>query len=73
MADIGVWQPDVRGVTLNAASLDRLARASDALDAPAFGLSPADVLRELERREGESGLEEFAARKAQNRDKEDRQ
>ena len=39
----------------------------------AFGLSPADVLRELERREGESGLEEFAARKAQNRDKEDRQ
>lgn len=39
----------------------------------AFGLSPADVLRELERREGESGLEEFAARKAQDRDKEDRQ
>jgi len=29
-----------------------------------FGLSPADVLAELERREGQSGLEEFAARKA---------
>jgi phosphoribosyl-ATP pyrophosphohydrolase len=38
----------------------------------AFGLSPADVLKELERREGESGLEEFAARKARQRDKEDR-
>jgi phosphoribosyl-ATP pyrophosphohydrolase len=33
-----------------------------------FGLSPADVLRELERREGLSGLEEFALRKAQQRD-----
>ncbi len=32
------------------------------------GLTPADVLAELERREGQSGLEEFAARKAQNRD-----
>ena len=29
----------------------------------AFGLKPADVLAELERREGLSGLEEFAARK----------
>lgn len=29
-----------------------------------FGLRPSDVLDELERREGLSGLEEFAARKA---------
>jgi phosphoribosyl-ATP pyrophosphohydrolase len=36
----------------------------------AFGLKPADVLAELERREGLSGLEEFASRKAQRRDKE---
>jgi phosphoribosyl-ATP pyrophosphohydrolase len=35
-----------------------------------FGLSPAEVLAELERREGLSGLEEFAARKAQQRDSE---
>jgi phosphoribosyl-ATP pyrophosphohydrolase len=35
----------------------------------AHGLAPADVLAELERREGLSGLEEFAARKAQQRDK----
>jgi phosphoribosyl-ATP pyrophosphohydrolase len=34
----------------------------------AFGLTPADVLAELERREGLSGLEEFAARKAQQRE-----
>ena len=34
----------------------------------AFGLSPADVLKELERREGRSGLEEFAARKMQIRE-----
>ena len=37
----------------------------------AFGLAPADVLAELQRREGLSGLEEFAARKAiarENRD-----
>ena len=34
----------------------------------AFGLSPADVLAELERREGLSGLEEFAARRLQNRE-----
>jgi phosphoribosyl-ATP pyrophosphohydrolase len=34
----------------------------------AFGLKPADVLQELERREGLSGLEEYAARKAQQRE-----
>jgi phosphoribosyl-ATP pyrophosphohydrolase len=34
----------------------------------AFGLKPADVLAELERREGLSGLEEFAARKLQGRE-----
>lgn len=33
-----------------------------------FGLTPADVLAELERRAGTSGLEEFAARKAQRRE-----
>ena len=32
------------------------------------GLKPADVLAELERREGQSGLEEFAARKLQKRE-----
>ena len=36
----------------------------------AFGLKPADVLAELERREGLSGLDEFASRKAQTRDQE---
>jgi phosphoribosyl-ATP pyrophosphohydrolase len=36
----------------------------------AHGLKPADVLAELERREGQSGLEEFALRKAEQRDKE---
>lgn len=35
-----------------------------------FGLEPADVLAELERREGLSGLEEFALRKAQKREQE---
>jgi phosphoribosyl-ATP pyrophosphohydrolase len=35
-----------------------------------FGLKPADVLAELERREGQSGLEQFALRKAQTRDQE---
>jgi phosphoribosyl-ATP pyrophosphohydrolase len=35
-----------------------------------FGLRPADVLAELERREGLSGLEEFALRKATERDQE---
>jgi phosphoribosyl-ATP pyrophosphohydrolase len=34
----------------------------------AFGLRPADVLAELERREGLSGLEEFAARKMKDRE-----
>ena len=36
----------------------------------AFGLKPAEVLAELERREGLSGLEEFALRKSQQRDAE---
>jgi phosphoribosyl-ATP pyrophosphohydrolase len=34
-----------------------------------YGLSPADVIAELERREGMSGLEEKALRKAQERDR----
>jgi phosphoribosyl-ATP pyrophosphohydrolase len=34
----------------------------------AFDLTAADVLAELERREGQSGLEEFALRKAAARD-----
>jgi phosphoribosyl-ATP pyrophosphohydrolase len=34
------------------------------------GLKPADVLAELERREGQSGLEEFAARKLHKRESE---
>ena len=38
----------------------------------AHGLKPADVLAELERREGLSGLEEFASRKAQQREQEDK-
>ena len=38
----------------------------------AFGLSPADVLTELQRREGLSGLEEFAARKLKRREGEER-
>ena len=33
-----------------------------------YGLSPADVMAELERREGTSGIEEKALRKAQRRD-----
>lgn len=33
-----------------------------------FGLRPADVLAELQRREGLSGLEEFALRKSRERD-----
>jgi phosphoribosyl-ATP pyrophosphohydrolase len=32
------------------------------------GLAPADVLAELERREGLSGLDEFAARRMQDRE-----
>ena len=35
------------------------------------GLSPADVLAELQRREGQSGLEEFAGRKLKNREQQD--
>jgi phosphoribosyl-ATP pyrophosphohydrolase len=35
-----------------------------------FGLTPADVLAELERREGLSGLEEFALRKSKDREQE---
>ena len=34
----------------------------------AYGLKPADVLTELERREGLSGLEEFALRKSRSRE-----
>jgi phosphoribosyl-ATP pyrophosphohydrolase len=37
-----------------------------------YGLKPADVLAELERREGLSGLEEFALRKAEQRDGEEK-
>ena len=37
-----------------------------------FGLKPSDVLAELERREGLSGLDEFASRQAQTRDQEGR-
>ena len=33
-----------------------------------YGLSPADVIAELERRAGTSGIEEIALRKAQGRD-----
>jgi len=36
-----------------------------------YGLRPADVLAELTRREGLSGLEEFAARKAQQREQDE--
>ena len=38
----------------------------------AHGLAPVDVLAELQRREGMSGLEEFASRKAQQREREDK-
>ena len=38
----------------------------------AFGMHPADVLAELERREGQSGLEEFAARKMKQREGDER-
>ena len=37
----------------------------------AFGLAPADVIAELERREGLSGLEEFALRKVQGRERQE--
>jgi phosphoribosyl-ATP pyrophosphohydrolase len=33
-----------------------------------YGLKPADVLAELQRRAGQSGLEEFALRKARERE-----
>ena len=36
-----------------------------------YGLRPADVIAELQRREGLSGLEEFAVRKAEQRDGEE--
>ena len=36
-----------------------------------FGLQPADVIAELERREGTSGIEEKALRKVQSRERED--
>ena len=38
-----------------------------------YGLSPLDVIAELERREGTSGIEEKALRKAKNRDLEEHQ
>jgi phosphoribosyl-ATP pyrophosphohydrolase len=37
-----------------------------------YGLQPADVVAELERREGTSGIEEKALRKAQNREAEEK-
>ena len=37
-----------------------------------YGLSPADVIAELERGEGTSGIEEKALRKAKNRDAHER-
>ena len=38
-----------------------------------YGLSPLDVIAELERREGTSGIEEKALRKAQSRDAAEKQ
>ena len=38
----------------------------------AQGLKPADVMTELRRREGMSGLEEFALRKVRQREEEER-
>ena len=38
-----------------------------------YGLSPSEVIAELERREGTSGIEEKALRKAQGRDAAERQ
>ena len=40
----------------------------EVMQVDAFGLQPADVLAELRRREGQSGLEEFAARKLKTRE-----
>lgn len=37
-----------------------------------FGLQPSDVLAELRRREGLSGLEEFALRRSVNREEEEK-
>ena len=37
-----------------------------------YGLNPLDVIAELERREGTSGIEEKALRKAKNRDAQER-
>lgn len=37
-----------------------------------YGLTPADVMAELERREGTSGIEEKALRKAQHRETHDK-
>jgi phosphoribosyl-ATP pyrophosphohydrolase len=39
----------------------------------ALGATPADVLAELERREGLSGLEEFSSRKAEQRETDERE
>jgi hypothetical protein len=44
MADVGVWQPDVNGVTLDGALLNRLALAADRLDEPRFGLTQEEVV-----------------------------
>ena len=44
MGDVGVWQPNVHGVTLNAALLARLTRAADSLDVQAFGLTTDEVV-----------------------------
>jgi hypothetical protein len=44
MADVGVWQPDVNGVTLDATAVCRLVAAAELLDAPAFGLSPQEIV-----------------------------
>ena len=38
-----------------------------------YGLSPRDVIAELARREGTSGIEEKALRKAQRRESDERQ
>jgi hypothetical protein len=44
MADVGVWQPDVNGVTLDASAMHRLTAAAERLDAPAFELTPQEVV-----------------------------
>jgi len=45
MVDVGVWQPDENGVTLDSATLERLALAAQHIDAPTFGLTPREVAR----------------------------